>query len=529
MKKALSTFLLLTLLLPGFGQIANYISTIGGTGQDHARTVEALSDGYLIAGSSTSFSAQTSDIYLFKVDLLGNVKWSKLIGGLGSEEITTSVRTADKHFILAGYSTSYTGTGMDADNIIVLKVDSLGNILWSKIYGGMQTDRVLTVREAANQDILLSGYTQSIGAGGKDMLLVRLSSSGTLKWFNAYGSTDDETANSLCELGNGDIVLTGSTTASGGGAQQIVGLKTDANGTLIWQHLYNPSLYSTQMARWGSDVIALSDQNILFAGQLGNGSIGDAEPFQMETDTSGQVIWIHSYTINSGPCGANRVMETSTGFAMYACMQTMPVLLTTDASGFTTICQGYQEAGYATKGNVGNMVCRAGNGYCIVMDATKAGSSKAMMMNTDLNGTGVCGLYSPLGGGNPSSPTVAVTPLSYVGVSGGSQSVVNPRDTSVTSILYTLCSSNSILESTVKNEISFYPNPCSDLLWVKDETGRGAILFRITDLSGREMLNQTLTQSDRTLNMSELSPGLYLFTAVNSEGRCGFGKIQVMR
>src|SRR6266496_4959087 len=106
--------------------------TFGGTNSEGASDVKQTIDGgYITAGSTFSFGAGASDIYLVKTDNVGNILWTKTLGGALSDVAYSVQQTLDSGYVIVGGTTSF---GWQS-HILVLKVNSSGNLQWSKTLG----------------------------------------------------------------------------------------------------------------------------------------------------------------------------------------------------------------------------------------------------------------------------------------------------------------------------------------------------------------------------------------------------------
>jgi hypothetical protein len=435
---------LITLLAFGFClniNAQNYISYFGGSGNDVSTCSIVLTNGLLVAGSTTSFGAQAKDVYISKIDFSGNILWSKMIGGFDDDEIYSIVKTSDKNYVLTGYTKSSTPAGMDNYNALIMKIDSSGNLLWAKVYGGMNPDCGLSVIEAKNKDIIVSGFTSSIGAGSSDMLLMRTDSTGNLKWFKSYGGTDSEAGNSLVELDNGDIACVGTTIVTSTGTSNIVCIKTDSTGQLKWQNKYNPSAYNSVLKRTGVQILYLPDKNLLLTGKVGNDFVGAAAPYLLKLDTAGAVLWGYSYTINSGSCGAYNIYEmpSSIGYIMYAYMGSEPVLLEINTAGYSSWCYNYT---ISSKGGSVNFIPNIG--FEIIGSTNLPSDSSVILIQTNINGTAPCDMNQPAGYGNTNALSTTVSALTFSSSSLSNQGAVVFTDTSVNSVSTSICTNVSI-------------------------------------------------------------------------------------
>jgi len=147
--------------------------TFGGEGYDYAHSVQQTSDGgYIISGETKSYGAGNADVWLIKTDGAGYIVWDKTYGGEQRDSGLSVQQTSDGGYIISGETESY-GAG-DAD-VWLIKTDSAGNKVWDKTYGGGQRDSGLSVRQTADGGYIISGETESYGAGSVDVWLLKVS------------------------------------------------------------------------------------------------------------------------------------------------------------------------------------------------------------------------------------------------------------------------------------------------------------------------------------------------------------------
>ncbi|MBN1232722.1 MAG: T9SS type A sorting domain-containing protein [Candidatus Coatesbacteria bacterium] len=85
-------------------------SLIGGNDLDEAHSIQIASDGYVLCGITKSYGAGATDVYLFKTDFSGNLRWQKTYGGSNEDYGYYSEITYDNRYIMAGVTYSY-GSG----------------------------------------------------------------------------------------------------------------------------------------------------------------------------------------------------------------------------------------------------------------------------------------------------------------------------------------------------------------------------------------------------------------------------------
>jgi hypothetical protein len=154
-----------------------WTKTIGEGGEDIANSIIQSSDGgYVVAGYTASFGAGGSDFYVVKLDSSGNAEWTKTIGGGSWDEARSIIQSSDGGYVVAGYTQSF-GAGGD---MYVVKLDSSGNVVWTRTIGGSSNEVANSIIQSRDGGYVVAGYTRSFGAGSFDIYVVKLDSSGNI-------------------------------------------------------------------------------------------------------------------------------------------------------------------------------------------------------------------------------------------------------------------------------------------------------------------------------------------------------------
>ncbi len=210
------------------GGVVQWNKTLGGTGTDVSYSIKQTTDnGYIIAGSTNSYGAGSTDFYIAKLDNNGNLQWSRTCGGAGSEEARSVVQTSDGGFVAAGYTNSY-GAG-DYDSYFV-KFDAAGTLLWSRTAGGVNDDRIFSISQTTDTGFVSAGYTTSFGAGLNDINIVKLNSVGSVQWCKTIGGPLNDNASSIIKTSDGGYAITGITVSFGAGFSDVFFVKIDGSG-----------------------------------------------------------------------------------------------------------------------------------------------------------------------------------------------------------------------------------------------------------------------------------------------------------
>jgi hypothetical protein len=211
-----------------------WTETIGGSSSDQGKCIIQTKDGgYAIGGYSGSFgNGGPSDFYVIKLTVNGAIQWTKTVGGGGDEEANTIIQTNDGGYALAGYTLSSFGAGNS--DVYVVKLDSVGNLKWTKTIGGPLGDGGYGIVQLKDKSYVVTGYTTNYGAGGDDVYLIKLDSTGGLKWAKTIGGSKSDYGFGIIQSKDGNLVFTGFTASYGAGSLDVYLVKTDTAGNILW-------------------------------------------------------------------------------------------------------------------------------------------------------------------------------------------------------------------------------------------------------------------------------------------------------
>jgi hypothetical protein len=149
----------------------------GGVYGDWAYSISQAHDGgYIIAGHTQSFGSLDGELYLIRTDSLGDSLWTRTYNPGFSASGSSVVQTANKNFIVAGTIRPIADHG----DVFLLKIDSLGDTIWTRTYGGEEEDTGISVCIALDWGLLIGGWTRSFGAGSVDFYLIKSDSLGNV-------------------------------------------------------------------------------------------------------------------------------------------------------------------------------------------------------------------------------------------------------------------------------------------------------------------------------------------------------------
>jgi len=324
---------------------------MGGTGSDQGNSITADGSGNVYttggfrltgdfdpgAGIANLSSAGGWDAFIQKLDRFGNLAWAKRIGG-SDHDWGTSIKVDGSRNV---YTTGYFEGTADFDpsgateNLIsaggsdayVQKLDSFGNLLWAKKFGG--TDDVSGMSLAIDG----SGYIYTAGffrgtvdfdpnagtanltsAGDEDVFVQKMDPSGNFVWAKQMGGVSRDIARSIAVDVSGNVYITGyfedtgdfdpgggTANLTSAGRDDIFVQKLDSSGNYIW---------AKQMGGTGDDngisITVDGSGNVYTTGDFegtadfdpGAGALiseGASDVFAQKLDGSGNSLWVKSF------------------------------------------------------------------------------------------------------------------------------------------------------------------------------------------------------------------------------------------
>ena len=211
-----------------------FAKTFGGNRRDRGiNLLQTRDGGYAIVGYTSSLDAIQEDIYLVRTDAQGEVLWSKTYGGQGNDNGWAIMETEDGGFLITGFTNSFGAGKMD---IYLVRTDADGNMLWERTFGGSQSEYGWAMAATTDGGYVLAGQTDSFGAGDKDGYLVKVNAEGEEIWSQTYGGPKEDRLFSIDQSSDGGFILTGTTKSFGVGNSQrdLYLVKTNSTGELVW-------------------------------------------------------------------------------------------------------------------------------------------------------------------------------------------------------------------------------------------------------------------------------------------------------
>jgi hypothetical protein len=282
--------------------------TYGGTDWEKALSAQQTSDGgYIIAGATKSFGAGGWDVYLIETDASGDTLWTRTYGGTDHDGSYSVQQTSDDGYIIAGITGSF---GAVEGDVYLIKTDASGDTLWTRTYGGTDYEIGLSVQQTSDGGYIIVGNTDSFGAGGLDVYLIKTDASSDTLWTRTYGGPGDDLGVSVQQTSDGGYIIAGSTFSFGAGESDFYLVKTDASGETLWTKTYGGTAHDAAFS-----VQQTSDDGYIIVGQtfsFGAGFLQQDDVYLIKTDANGDTLWTRTYGGIGSDSGAS-VQQISDG------------------------------------------------------------------------------------------------------------------------------------------------------------------------------------------------------------------------
>jgi len=245
--------------------------TYGSTASDVPASVTNSPDnGFVVLGTTVGSDGDvpfhyggpfSEDWLVLKTDSIGNVQWSRDLGGTDEDGGYGSILSIDSSFYLVNASASkdhdctdsawHAGVPTLYSDLYVLKLDWNGYRLWDSSYGGSKNDGAINAFfDVRDSSIVMCGLTTSNdfmvsdNHGGNDMWAVKINKKGTLLWQRTLGTANDEIAWSICPAFDSGYIVYGSTRYVIGGGDCWVSY-LDKNGTELSRKIFGGVINET--------------------------------------------------------------------------------------------------------------------------------------------------------------------------------------------------------------------------------------------------------------------------------------------
>ncbi len=554
-----------------------WVNTIEGSSTEEGRGVAVDGTGNNVYVTGTSNSAAVNfnpggtvngagnyDVFLAKYNAGGTYQWAKAMGGTNADNgqgvavdgtgnvyvtgivRTTIVTTAD--FNPGGTGGTITTEGNN--DVFLAKYDPSGIFQWVKNMGGSSVDNGYGISLDGTGNAYVTGYyngTANFNLGGSDGLLTAVTGAdvfvakydpnGNYRWAKSMGGGADDQGLAIAADGNGNVYATGyfnshpTANFNPGGAggtltnhgsigsydvflvklEQGCQINITFTETACDSFVFNGVTYTatgayadTFTSSANCDSIVTLDLTIrsTSVNPVVSGHYCDAVTFNGTTYT-GTGVYVQNYTNASG-CDSNITYDLTIGYSSY------------DSVTYTT-CDSYELHGtvYTATGIYLVTITNAsGCDSTIVLDLTLAPLDPPVITVDEfvLSVTGTYASYQWIRNGTDipfaTNPTYTVTENAAYQVR-----VTDTDGCEATSTVYSVNNVSVAHRSGIGQDISIYPNPVNDVIYINSPVAVHAML---TSIEGRNLLREP---DAKVIATGHLAKGIYLLHLSDKEGR----------
>ena len=253
-----------------------------------ANYITETSDGGVIAAGKFSVAVGDYDLYLIRLDPNGDSLWTRRFGAVGADDDGQMIiELADSNFLAVG-----NGRNAGTTDLFMVKLDTLGNQLWTKHYGGSGSEYAYGVVELADGGFMITGSTTTLTQGGSDLWLLRTDSDGDTLWTKKFDYHDGlDRGDNIVQADNGDFVIGGRTW--NGTYAQLLGLRVDLSGNQIWAGEFG----SLSDGEFAESIDKTSDGGFVIGGGKG---ISTFDFYVVRLDSNGDSLWAARYNGATG-------------------------------------------------------------------------------------------------------------------------------------------------------------------------------------------------------------------------------------
>lgn len=256
--------------------------TYGGIAEEEGIDIIATNDGnLLLLGSTESKGNGMKDFYAIKINEQGDILWDTTIGGGLNDKPADAIETYDGKFCLAGYTES---AGAGSLDVYLVWLDQSGNVIREKTHGGEDIDGSSELIQLEDNNLMLFGFTKNFWATSRDFMLQKMDSEGELLWRKRYGGEAYEESQGFVHTKEGDFILNGHSSSSDPNHDLFV-VKVDANGDEIWNKHYGGSMHDG-----GQAILINSEGNYVCVARSMSFGSGDRNIYMLTSDPDGNTI-----------------------------------------------------------------------------------------------------------------------------------------------------------------------------------------------------------------------------------------------
>jgi hypothetical protein len=345
---------------------AQWSKVYGSTGDESGAIWPIATGGYYLSGNTTSYPGGRNALFA-KLNASGGVTSAKSIGG-PAEDLFSVVNLSDGGFLVTGETKSF-GTAPSKYNIVWAKFNASWVPVYQKVFGGAG-DEMGGFEATSDGGLLFCGTSDSYGpAGDDDILIMKIDSAGNIVWKKVLHKGTTDSASQAIELSDGYVVSGRITDTPVSPLPGILVMKLNkATGLPLWTKLYTLPLLTGTLT--GGVLHPLSSGSFILSGTMTPFGSTVAKTILVKISSAGAILWQKSYACATASVMASNVIENSDGTLIVSGTLMVPstynasiLVMKLTASGALTTVK--KRLGATTQYNMGSIM-KSGTGELLL-------------------------------------------------------------------------------------------------------------------------------------------------------------------
>ena len=477
--------------------------------------------GYALVGSLNKINSNEKAVLFCRFNDTFDTLWTK---NYLYDTVFISGRAClqkDNHFYLTGEKRIPT----DNSNILLIKTDENGNMLWYKTHGGSLQDYGTKIINTYEGNILIGGYTKNFQSAPITDLgawyLVKADTAGTKLWQGVYGNAacNDGWLRSLLNMKDSGYAAGGHYAIENNEYKNYI-IRFDKNLSAIWERLYlTISPYTTIYS-----MLELPNGNLNVVGieiKTGATVLG----FMMEITPQGHIIWKRNYnatgSINSINYALANAVTPDNGYAFtgYAYDNVTPQamwLVKTDSLGCDGVHSCDDTTMFVTPLNLPDSVCF---GDSVHITFGFGGRSAPYTLHST-SGFAEDSIYYFDSGNDTITRTVSFLPTEANTQYSFTVTLTDPWGTTKTeqySFYVKNCSTSVALCHNDLLRYQVYPNPANESITISCSENEPTTIY-LLNMQGEILFLSQLHNNKTIIDIRDFASGIYIIKLIYNNG-----------
>jgi hypothetical protein len=458
--------------------------------------------GFAIAGKGQTLY---SSVYLLKTDSSGTTQWVKTFQDIVDIQVNSIGQTFDKGYII-GCNQSIVGGNSD---FLLLKTDSSGNASWIIKYDDFGGDDYLSSAiQTSDSGFIMIGITSHPNpCCSNDIYIIKTDLNGTVIWNKKYsGSNTTQIGLSIQETNDNGFIFSGTRGSNPSGPFATWIFKIDSAGNHIWDRIYHVGE--------GISINTTSDNGYILTGsELGS----DQGIILLRTDSSGILIWGKLFQrIGIPDIGIDVIQTSDNGFIVTGRTGNDLFMIKTDTNGDTLWTRIYGGISYAMGCSI---IQTTDGGYLSIgsSDLFGTGESSIYLIKTDSYGNSECNKKKFVFNVNSFSSSTA--PITYVTSASSYSSLVSLVIDSAGNDT-TLCTTVGVapISNFQSSIFNISPNPAINNFTITFPNTIYKGVIEIYNVLGEKIFSENFTDvSQKEIRLNKINAGIYFVKVRDGE------------